>query len=280
MGVEDGLRTVCSVTEIAQLEFAATRSSRAVWAVLRALRDGVTERELARQQQADGLPLSCHPMVSTGEKARRGLSSPSDRRVKLGDAFTTAVGLWGSLTARAGCVARGPDDVPDEARAQYEALSTNYFAVMTAWYAALRVGATGGEVFAAADGTRDDDLWSFALNPGHYIHLDEWVHSPFFRGSTIPLRSGNSIQMDIIPVSKGPFCTINGEDGVVLADAGLRRELASKFPDCFSRMRARQEFMRDRLGIPVDESVLPLSSYPAVLAPYLLTPELVLGNIH
>jgi hypothetical protein len=109
----------------------------------------------------------------------------------------------------------------------------------------------------------------FAVNPGHYIHLDEWVHSPFCAGSDIGLRSGLALQMDIIPVSEGPFCA-NAEDGVVLADEALRAELADRHPACWSRMLARRRFMRDVIGIDLDESVLPLGNIPGWLPPYAL----------
>ena len=56
------------------------------------------------------------------------------------------------------------------------------------------------------------------------------VHSPFARDDATVLASGMALQMDIIPVSAGPFCCLNGEDGVVLADAALRDTLAVATP--------------------------------------------------
>jgi len=274
----DGLRQTISVTEIAQFEFAATRASDSIWNLLRVLRDGSTERQLALSLFDHGVPHSCHAMVSTGAKAKRGLSSPGDAKVKLGDPFTTALGVWGSLVCRAGFVARGPEDVPAVDRDRYAALASNYFEVFAAWYESLRVGVTAGEVFAAADAKRDGSLWDFALNPGHTIHLDEWVNSPFARGSRFTLHSGMAIQMDIIPVPKGfkGHACVNAEDGIVLADENLRKELASQFPDCWKRIQARQAFMRGVLGIQVDDAVLPLCNVPGAYPPYLLSGNAVL----
>jgi hypothetical protein len=76
--------------------------------------------------------------------------------------------------------------------------------------------------------------------------------------------------MDIIPVSLSPFCYINAEDGVVLADARLRAHLAQGFPDLWKRVQARRAFMRDVLGINLDDSVLPLSNTTGWLPPYAL----------
>jgi hypothetical protein len=146
----------------------------------------------------------------------------------------------------------------------------NYFDVVAAWYGALRLGVTGGQVFAAVERVRDAQRLAFAVNPGHTLHLDEWVHSPFEPGSSLPLHSGMALQMDIIPISQGPFCYANAEDGVVLADAALRGELALRWPGLWRRVQARREFMARSLGIRLDESVLPLSNIPAWLPPYAL----------
>jgi len=270
----DGLRIVnMEVEEIARLEYAAILTSTAVLAVLRNFREGAAEDELARWLDSRGLPLSCHPMIRFGEGAKRGLASPSQNRAKRGDPYTIGFGIVGSLTCRAGCVARGPQDLPASTRDFYPRLAANYFDVVAAWYGALGVGARAGDVTAAAEAKRDDALYRFAVNCGHYIHMDEWVHSPFTAGSPIPLRSGMALQMDIIPVSRGPFCYVNAEDGVVLADEALRSALAARAPACWKRIQARRAFMADAIGIRLDESVLPLSQTPAWLPPYALALE-------
>jgi hypothetical protein len=80
MGVDTGLRVVNSATHIARFEFASIRTSESVACALARLQEGVGEIDIERCFFADGLPQSCHPMVSFGEKVRRGLSSPSANR--------------------------------------------------------------------------------------------------------------------------------------------------------------------------------------------------------
>jgi hypothetical protein len=130
-----------------------------------------------------------------------------------------------------------------------------------------------GEVFKAADRTRNPALFDFALNPGHYIHLDEWVHSPFEKDCRVRLRSGMALQADIIPVAKGHFCVINGEDGVALADSALQKELRAGFPEAWDRIRKRKAFMKDILGIRLHDTVLPLSNTVGWIAPYAFSPD-------
>lgn len=275
MGVSAGLRLFNSAAQIAQFEYAAVRTSMSVLEEIRHIKPGVTERELSKFLWDGGLPHTCHTMISSGEKAKQGLASPSDNRVKKGDAFTTALGLPGSLTARAGVVAKGPADLPAKSREFYHRLAENYFDVFTTWYETVRVGATAGQVVSAVEAARDKKCYDFALNPGHYIHLDEWLHSPFWPGSTVELRSGMALQMDIIPVSKGPFFCVNAEDGIVLADAALRKEIAKKLPACWKRMEARRKFAQKVIGVNIHESVLLLSNTPMMFAPYLLCSDRV-----
>jgi len=276
MDPQDGLRRRNEPPQIALYEYAAARTSESVLALLRGLREHVEERELERFLDAEGLPLTCHRMISFGDKVRRGLSSATNRAARLGDPYTVAFGVLGALTCRAGCVARGPQDLPASGREFYDALARNYFDVLAAWYGSIRVGATGGEVFAAVEALRDPRLFDFAVNPGHYLHLEEWLHSPFSPGSRVELRSGMMLQADIIPVSRGPFYYVNAEDGVVLADVALRDAMAQRHPHCWRRIEQRRAFMRDGLGIALDASVLPLSNIPAWLPPYALDLQRVL----
>ena len=267
-----GLRVVgLEPEQIAAFEYASIQTSTSTLAVMRELREGVREDELERLLVAMGLPLSCHRMISFGEKARRGLASPGPNRAALGDVFTIGYGVAGALSSRAGFIARGPADVPAACCDFYPKFAGNYFDVVATWYESLRLGVTLGHVFSAVESVRDDALYKLAVNPGHTLHLDEWVHSPFAAGSTVPLVSGMALQMDIIPISKGPFCYVNAEDGVVLADESLRGDIAQKFPACWERMEARRDFMINTLGIRLDESVLPLSNIPGWLPPYAMS---------
>jgi hypothetical protein len=134
-------------------------------------------------------------------------------------------------------------------------------------------------VHSAVETRRDAKLYRLAVNPGHLLHLDEWLHSPFVPGGRVRLRSGMAIQMDIIPVSAGPFFYVNAEDGIVLADDDLRRTLAGRFPACWQRIEARRQFMQHTLGIELHESVLPLSNTPGWLPPYALSLDKALVKV-
>lgn len=271
MDPQDGLRCTNSAAQIAQFEFASCRTSGSVLNVLHHLQEGVAECDLETLLSGGGLPQSCHPMISFGDKVRRGLASPSARCARRGDPFVVAYGIWGALTCRAGAVAKDASDLADGGF--YQRFVGHYFDLVTLWYRQIRIGAGTGPIVQSLEAARDDSLLKFAVNPGHLLHLDEWVHSPFTAGSRCILQSGMALQMDMIPVSQGPFCYSNAEDGVVLADAALRDELAADYPGCWERMQTRRRFMSEAIGIELDAGVLPLSNIPAWLPPFALDLE-------
>ncbi|MBI5088315.1 MAG: aminopeptidase P family N-terminal domain-containing protein [Actinobacteria bacterium] len=269
----DGLRVVNEVEQLAAFEWAACQTSHGVRNVITGLRPGTTEREAARLLEWDGSPLSCHLMLSAGPRARFGLLSPGDRPIERGDPFTVAFGIWGGLNCRAGWVVEDAAELPEGVGDYVDRLVAPYFRAVVEWYGALHVGQVGGELQAIVDRHLGDAFFGVSLNPGHQLHLDEWVSSPVFAGSTIELRSGMALQCDIIPATGTPYFTTNIADGVALADASLRAELAAGFPEMWQRVQARRHFMTETLGIDLHPDVLPFSNIAAHLPPFLLSPD-------
>jgi hypothetical protein len=270
MDAADGLRTNNEVEQLIAFEYASCHTSEGVKRLLWGLRPGMTEQEAVRLMGWNGMPLSCHLMLSAGPRASLGMLSPSDRVIERGDPFTTAFGVWGALTCRAGFVVTDASELPEAIGDYVERLVAPYFEAVAEWYMSLRVGQTGAVLQEIVDRRLGDPFFGIFLNPGHLLHLDEWVASPVRRGSTVSLRSGMAMQADIIPATGTAYFTSNIEDGTALADEALRRELAARDPGAWRRIQARRAFMRDALGIDLHEDVLPLSNMPAWLPPFLL----------
>ena len=270
---QDGLRVINEVEQLASFEDAACRTSTGVWRLLNGLRPGLSEREAVQLLEWDGTPLSCHLMLTAGPRATFGLLSPTDRRIERGDRFTVAFGIWGALNCRAGFFVEDAGDLPSGIADYVERLVGPYFEAVAEWYGALRIGQTGGALQEIIDRRLGDPFFGIFLNPGHQIHLDEWVSSPVWRGSPVELRSGMALQVDIIPATGTDYFTTNIEDGIALADASLRNEFATRFPDAWRRIEARRSFMADALGIELHPDVLPFSNIPAYLPPFLLRPD-------
>jgi len=272
----DGLRVINEVEQLAQFEWAACHTSEGVRRLLFGLEPGMSEHEAVRLLDWNGMPLSCHLMLTSGERASLGLLSPSARRIERGDRFTVAFGIWGALNCRAGFVVDDASELPPRIGDYVDRLVRPYFEAVAEWYEALHIGQTGGVLQEIVDRHLGNPFFGIFLNPGHQIHLDEWVNSPVAPGSAIELLSGMALQVDIIPATGTEYFTTNIEDGVALGDESLRAEFAARYPDAWSRIQARRNFMSDALGIRLHRDVLPFSNIPAYLPPFLLRPDRVM----
>jgi len=261
---------VIDADQIAAFEWAATRASLAVWKIVSGVREGDSEYDAVARMGYAGDPLNVHTMFASAApgEAVIGLRSATARRPKRGDGVTTAVGLWGALSSRAGLFDTENDGFLAHARAYFEGLCT--------WYDTADIGVTGGDLHAAVVEKLASAGLRSALNPGHLTGHEEWHHSPIRPGSPEKLRSGMPFQIDVIPTPLPLGQALNCEDPVTLADPALRAALAARHPATMARIDARRAFMRDCLGVDVKPTILPLSSTPLYLPPFWLRPGEVL----
>jgi Xaa-Pro aminopeptidase len=236
------------------------------------------EIEVAGLARQTGLPLGCHPMLSSGPRAAFGLESPSDKVIERGEPFTMAYSLWGALTARAGWLIADASELPTQIVDYLERLAIPYFACAAEWYETIGIGVTGGEIDALVRKHIGDPFFGLGLNPGHLIHLDEWMNTPIYPGSQERLQSGQALQCDIIPATGSPYFTSNIEDGIALLDEPGRAEFAERHPEAWQRVEARRAFMAEALGIRLKPEVLPFSNLQGYLSPFILAPRRVLAR--
>jgi Metallopeptidase family M24/Creatinase/Prolidase N-terminal domain len=271
-----GLRLVSDADQLAGFEFAAAHGSESMRRLLHGVRPGMTELEAFALYRPIGLPYSYHPVLLSGERAALGLASASDRVLRPGDPVSASLGYWGSNIARGGFLAETADDLPGAVRDYVERLVAPYFACAAEWYETVGIGVTGGQLFDLVQRHLGDPFFGVHLNPGHFIHLDEWPSSPVYPGSDVVLTSGMALQLDIIPATGTAYHTTNIEDGVALADEAARDDLAARYPGLWQRVTARRSFMAEVLGIRLRPEVLPLSDLAGYLPPYWLSPHLAM----
>jgi hypothetical protein len=233
----------------------------------------MSEFEAFKLMAPIGLPLCYHPVVFSGERTALGLASPSSRVLQIGDPVFAALGYWGSNNARGGFLVENEAMLASHIRDYVDILVAPYFRAVVDWYEHIEIGVTGGELFDIIDRHLSDPFFGISLNPGHLIHLDEWVSSPMYRSSTQRLQSGMTLQVDVIPATNSPYHTTNIEDGIALADEALRQEFEQKYPGAWMRIQQRRAFMHDILGIHLKPEVLPFSNIPAYLPPFWLSPQ-------
>jgi hypothetical protein len=204
-----------------------------------------------------------------------GLDSPTGRRLEAGDPMTTAVGYWGGLSSRLGWLAEDETGLPEAVRDYVDRLAGPYFLCAAEWYETIGIGVAGGTLDALARRHLDDPFFKLVLNPGHLIHIDEWMNTQVYPGSTEPFASGQCVQVDIIPAAGPPYHGANIEDGIALLDARGRDQLRDEFPAVWGRIGARRAFMADVLGIQLKPEVMPLSNLAGAMPPFWLSPDTI-----
>jgi hypothetical protein len=277
MNPVDGLRVINEAEQLARFEYAATLTSNAIRRFIFGAKPGITEYDACRNMQLDGFPLSTHINMCAGPRAKYGLPSPSMRKLEEGDPIVVGHGLMGALNCRAGFLVKEARGLPPGADGYLEKLVAPYFSAAAAWYETVGIGVKGCDIHRAVMAHVGDPFFGVGLNPGHLIHLDEWVHSPIKKKSKMKLRSGMALQCDIIPATGTDYFMSNIEDGIALADDKLRAALAAKFPEMWGRVEKRRAFMQDVLGIALKPEVLPFSNIAGWLPPYWLSPELAMA---
>jgi len=261
-----GLRARVTADDIARLEFANHMAAAAVRRMIFSLHEGMSDFAAVEAARIGGLPLGCHVTFAIGRTP--GLSGPIGDRIQRGKPASFNIAHWGANICRAGWMARGSGDLPDEAAGYLEDFVFPYAHAMSEWCAMMRPGVPGGAVWQMIHDLLPSEF-GIKLNPGHLIGVDEWVSSPIMPGSEIPLASGMAMQMDVIP-AHATWGSTRMEDGYVIADATLREELAHLHPAVARRCEARATFMRSKIGMEVPESLLPLADTCGIIAPWLL----------
>lgn len=267
-----GLRTFCTASEIAYFEYTSVQASESIKRMIFGMREGMTDHEVIALGGTCGEPLGCHVTFTTGGTSALGLSGPKDERIIRGQPLSMNLCYWGSNSCRSGWVASSFHDLPAPADDYVAGFAGVYYEVMSEWFALLKPGIPGDQLWRLIHERLPFERFGIFLNPGHLIHLDEWLSSPIYANSDVPLHSGMAIQVDVIP-SSPVYASTRMEDGLVLADKELRKQLSDAFPDCYARCQKRRKFMTDVLGIELPEEVLPLSNIPAIVPPFFLAPN-------
>ncbi len=280
MHAETGMRMTFEPEQIAEFEWIATSNSESLLRGLRNLRAGMTEYEACAGLQTNGLPFSAHPVFVTGPRfIQCFMPSPTSKIICKGEPAMATCTYQGANTCRFGWVGKSSKDLPKGCQGYVENVAAPYFQSQVRWYEALRIGETGNDLHHAVRDLLDPLGWSFGLNVGHQIAMDEWTNSPIFEGSTLKIRSGMYFQCDYLPLTGGPEIGAYAEDGVIVADASLRAALKGNFPKAWRRFQLRRKFMIETLGIALPDELLPMSNFPAAVTPFLLAPDQCMTSV-
>ena len=279
MDAERGLRAVCELEQLADFEWIATCNSQALLDGITAIRPGMTEFEGASLMGYNGLAHGCHPLCTSGGRVRRhGMANATSNLLHQGDPIMMTMSYQGANTCRFGWLASSAADLAPDIRDYVERVATPYASALFAWYEAMRIGVTGGELHSAVHTILDKAGVTVGLNAGHLIATDEWVHSLVTAGSKQQVCSGMYWQADFFGTVPTAHHGAFAEDGLALADASLREKIRTHYPQMWQRIELRRQFMAEQLGITLAPEVLPFSNFPAMVIPFFLDPRCTLAR--
>lgn len=269
---EGGARTTNNANEIAHYEFGASLASDCMLDALDALEPGVTEMQLGDKLARFGQHTSVVTIAASGPRFVKANMFPTQNEVKVGDPISLTVGYAGGLSSRSGYAVADDDQLPVSQGSWLERVAKPYFAAYAHWLKTVRIGMTGGELFAEVDRVLPRSEFGWTLCPGHLTAEEEWLSSPVYEGSTETLRSGMLFQIDIIPSVPG-LGGVSAESTVALADAGLQDSIREQYPALWERIQSRRQYLESVLGLTLSADVLPLCSTVGYLRPFMLDHE-------
>lgn len=266
---EQGVRTLNAASEIAFYEYGANLASTRVLTALNAIEPGKSEKAIGQWLAGDGQPNNVVMIAATGDRFAHANLYPGDKPISRGDKFSLTVGYKGGLTSRSAYVVADESELPVPVADYLERVAIPYYHTVVSWLEFIRPGVTGGDVYRLVESVLPKSDFHWHLNPGHFVADEEWLSSPIFADSTIVLKSGMLLQIDIIPSIPG-YGGSSIEDTIGLADDTLRAELAKHYPQVWARMQARRKYVTETLKIRLPEEVVLLSNTVGYLRPFLL----------
>ncbi len=266
---EHGLLHNLDAKEMVLAEIAGFKVANSVYNVLKNLKDGISETEASSYLSIDGEPCSMHPNINFGDNVFYGLASPTySKKLCHGELVSAGMGLRRALVHKVGLFIENFGELEESYSQSAQSYYETYFKAVALWYESVGIGVSGGEVYK-----KIDDLlgglsnFGVGLNPGHSIHTAEWTSSPFYPGSEEKLHSGMMLQCDFTASDVGKNLSVHAEDGVLIADKELQAELEKISPSSMKRMKNRQTYMREVLGINIADEVLPTSDLCGIVFP-------------
>lgn len=270
---EGGLRTTHNANEIAHFEYGATLAGKGMFEAIQAVEEEKTEKEIGSLLAQEGQPNTVTTISAAGQRFTHATLYPRDNKALLGDNYSMTVGYKGGLSSRAGFVAASKEDLPENQSDYLEKVGIPYFTAYTAWLENIKVGTVGDTFYSMIEEVFPSETYGWSLNPGHYTGDDEWMSSPFFKGSKAEVKSGQLFQVDIIPSVPG-YSGASCEEPVAIADKALQNELKENYPEVWGRIETRRNYIKNVIKIDLSDDVLPLSDTVAFYTPFFLNKTL------
>lgn len=227
------------------------------------------ETELGALLAAEGQYQTVVTIAASGQRFEKANFYPSYKTLERGQPLSMTTGFKGGLSSRTGFVIADESELPDNQKDYLERVAKPYFATVATWLENIKIGMRGGEMYDLIENVLSKEKYGWHLNPGHLSADEEWMSSPIYKNSAETLKSGMIMQIDIIPSVPG-YAGVSAEESIALADEALMQKIQEFYPELWTRITARREYIRDVLNIQLADDVIPLSNTVVYLRPFLL----------
>lgn len=267
-----GVRTINNANEIAHYEYGASLASDGVLEAMNALEIGRSELEVGDKLTKDGQFPNVITISAFGDRFQLANIYPTHKTLSLGDKVALTVSYRGGLSSRSGYAVTNREELERVDKGYLENVVLPYLSAYYFWLENIKIGTEGGRFFEAFSHVYPQETYGWELCPGHLTSNEEWLSSPFYKGSKAKIKSGMIFQVDFIPIQKG-HNGVSAESTVAIADHSLQRQLQKEYPQLWKRIEARKNYMVEVLNINLPEEVLPLCSTVGYYRPYLLNKD-------
>lgn len=272
-----GARATNNAEEIARYEYGASLASDALLSAYDGLKEGVSELEIGNFLNRDGQYQSVVTIAAFGDRFVDANIYPTEKTLAENDKVSLTVAYKGGLSSRAGYAAKDYESLEKIDLGYLEDVVIPYFKAYNFWLENVRIGKIGGEFYDEFNKFYPQEKYGWELNPGHLTADEEWLSSPFYKGSDRKVQSGMIFQVDFIPNQKG-HQGVSAESTVAIADEILRAEIKENQPELWARIENRRKYLREELNIDLDESLLPMASTLAYYRPFMMDGEVAIAR--
>lgn len=267
-----GARTQNNANEIAHYEYGANLASSSMLQAMDAVGLEVSEAMLGNILNAEGQANTVVTIAATGQRFEYANFYPTHKVVKLGDPLSLTTAYKGGLSSRTGFVVENQAQLPVEQEDYLDRVAKPYYQAVVAWLETIKIGMSGTALYEAIEAAFPKATYHWHLNPGHLVSDEEWMASPIYQGSNEILKSGMILQIDIIPSVAG-YTGVSAEECVALADAALKQQIQTAYPDLWERIETRRAYIKEVLNISLSDDLLPMSNTVAYLRPFFLAKD-------
>ena len=271
-----GARVTNNANEIARYEYGASLASDAVLSAMNALEEGVKETEIGDLLNRDGQYQNVVTISAFGNRFVNANLYPTNNQLKKGDKVALTVSYKGGLSSRSGYAASNLEELENIDPGYFEEVVIPYFKAYNWWLQNIAIGIKGGEFYDSFADYYPQSKYGWELCPGHLTSDEEWLSSPFYKGSEAIVQNGSIFQVDFIPVQEGHH-GISAESTIALADNNLIQEIKTEYPALWKRIKSRKNYLKENLNINLPAEVLPLTSTLGYYRPFFLNSENVLA---